>query len=150
MKNIIEEYSKKQLVNNLRTILTLEWFGIRIIDTKEEVDKFGFTTKTIYYYSVPESSTIDLDDMELNNIIKTSDGLKLFAKETLINMLIDSCKNAYPDDDEFIDEIKNNTSDYFKFYAKVRKGEVWSKEMGNNRLEELHKEIQKANGYKEV
>jgi hypothetical protein len=65
-------------------------------------------------------------------------------------MLIDSCKIIYPDDEEFIEDVKNNMSDYFKFYAKVRSGEVWNKEMGNSRIKELCEDIQKASGYVEI
>lgn len=141
---------KKQLTDNFKTILNLEWLGIHIEDTKEERENFSFTTKTVYYYSVPESSIIELDNKELNSRIKTSDGLKLLAKETLTDMLINSCKEAYPDDEEFIDDVKNNVSEYFKFCAKVRIGEIWNKEMGDNRVKELCEDIQKAAQYSEV
>lgn len=147
---MIEEYSKEQITENFKTVLSLEWFGIRIEDVKEEKDRFGFSNKTVYYYSVPELSTIEVADEVLNNKIKTSDGLKLLAKESLIDMLIDSCRDAFPDDKEFIEDIKNNISDYFKCYAKVRIGEVWSKDLGTKRVEELCNEIKNAIGYKEV
>lgn len=141
---------KKQLTDNFKTILNLEWLGVRIEDTKEERGNLGFTTKTVYYYSVPESSIIELDNQDLNSRIKTSEGLELLAKETLTDMLINSCKMAYPNDEEFIEDVKSNVSEYFKFCAKVRKGEVWSKEMGDNRVKELCEDIQKAAQYKEV
>jgi hypothetical protein len=144
------EYDKEQIKDNLQTILGLEWFGIRIEDTKEMSEPYGIATKTIYYYSVPETSTIEIEDVEVNKRIKTADGLKLIAKETLTAMLIDSCKSLYPDDEEFIEDVKNKISDYFKFYAKVRKGEVWNKEMGDNRVKELCEKIQNANEYKEI
>lgn len=147
---MIEEYSKEQLAENLKIVLSLEWLGIRIEDVKEEKDRFGFSKKTVYYYSVPESSTIEVADETQNAKIKTSDGLKLLAKETLIDMLINSCRDAFPDDKEFIEDVKNNISDYFKCYAKVRTGEVWSKDLGEKRVEELCKEIVDATGYKEV
>lgn len=141
---------KKQLTDNFKTILNLEWLGVRIEDTKEERGNMGFTTKTVYYYSVPEFSIIELDNQDLNSRIKTSDGLKLLAKETLIDMLINSCKEVYPDDEEFIEDVKNNISECFKFCAKVRVGEVWNKEMGDNRVKELCEDVQKAAQYKEV
>lgn len=140
---------KEQLNNNLQVILGLEWLGIRIEDIKEESDNFGLS-KTIYYYSVPESSVIESDSEELNARIKTSDGLKLLAKETLIEMVIGACEAAYPDDKEFIDDIQNNISEYFKFKAKVRKGEVWNKEKGDNRVQELCGEILQGTQYSEV
>lgn len=143
-------YIKEQIADNFKIILNLEWLGIRIEDTKEERENFGFITKTVYYYSVPESSVIELDNKELNSRIKTSDGLKLLAKEALTDMLIDSCKTVYPNDEEFIEDVKSNVSEYFKFCAKVRKGEVWNKEMGDNRVKELCEDIQKASQYSEV
>ena len=121
-----------------------------IEDIKEERSNFGFTTKTVYYYSVPESSIIELDNQDLNSRIKTSDGLKLLAKETLTDMLIKSCQTAYPNDEEFIEDVKSNVSEYFKFCAKVRKGEVWNQEMGDNRVKELCEDVKKAAQYKEV
>lgn len=139
------DFSKEQLENNFQIIFNLEYLGIRIEDVKEENSSFGLIPKTVYYYSVPESSTIEVD-----NTVKTSDDLKIFAKKLLIDMIIDSCKDAYPDDEEFIKDVENNTSDYFKFYAKVRKGEVWNKEMGDNRIKELGEEIENAIQYKEV
>jgi hypothetical protein len=144
------EYNKEQIEGNLKTIFGLEWCGIRIEDTQEVSSNYGLTTKTIFYYSVPETSTIEVEDVELNKKIKTADGLKLVAKETLTAMIVDSFKSVYPDDDELIEDIITNMSDYCKFYAKVRKGEAWSKEMGDNRVKELCGEIQKANEYKEI
>lgn len=135
---------KQQLDDNFKTLLNLEWLGIRIEGTKEE------GLKTVYYYSVPESSIIELDNKELNNRIKTSDGLKLLAKEALISALINSCKSEYPDDEEFIEDVKNNISNYCKFRAKVRKGEVWNREMGDQRVKELCEDIQRATQYSEV
>jgi len=135
---------------NLQAVLTLEWLGVRIEETKTENDNFGFTTKTVYYYSVPESSTIEVEDIELNNRIKTSDGLKALAKETLIEVFINTCEATFPDDKEFIKDLEDDSSNYLKFYAKVRKGEVWSKELGDQRIKELTESIEKASGYKEV
>ena len=34
------------------------------------------------------------------------------------------------EDEEFYRDVENNISDYVLFFAKVRKGEVWNKEMG--------------------
>ena len=142
---------QKQFENYLNIIFGLEWLGIRMEETKEEKDSnWFFTTKTAYYFSVPESSTIEIENQELNARIKTSDGLKSLAKETLTDMVIDACEQEYGKDKCFIEDVKNNISDYFKFYAKVRKGEVWTKELGDNRMKELTEEIQRASGYSEV
>lgn len=136
----------KQFEDGLITLLNLEWLGIRIEDIKDG----GLTAPTTYYFSVPESSVIEVDDEELNSRIKSSDDLKLLAKEELMGMVINSCKEAYPDCEELIADIKNDTSEYIRFCAKVRAGEVWNKEMGDNRIKELREEIQGATQYKEV
>lgn len=141
--------NKQQLTDSVKTLLMLEWFGIQIEEVKDERENFSYMTKTIYCYSVPESSNIEVDDKKLNDKIKTSDGLKILAKETLTDLLINSCKEQDPDED-FINDIKNNTSNYLKFRARVRNGEIWNKEMGNNRVKELSKDIQKLAKYTEV
>lgn len=142
---------QKQFENYLNIIFGLEYLGIRMEETKEERGSNWFsTTKTAYYFSVPESSTIEVENQELNTRIKTSDGLKTLAKETLTDMMIDACEQEYGKDQWLIEDVKKDISNYFKFYAKVRKGEVWTKELGDNRMKELTEEIQKAAGYSEV
>jgi len=103
-----------------------------------------------YYFSVPESSTIEVDNEELNARIKTADGLKRLAKDELIAIFVKAYENDFEKDKDLLDYLKNNTSDYLKFYAKVRKGEVWSKELGDQRIKELIDEVQKASGYEVV
>ena len=130
--------------DNFNTILNLEWLGIRI----ENIEETGPITK--FYYSIPESSTIEVDNNELNNKIKTSNDLKLLAKDVLTAIIIGSCEEEYPDDKEFIEDINKNIFEYVKFYAKVRVGEIWTKEMGDIRVKELRKDIRKATQYNEV
>lgn len=147
---MLENYSREQIEKNLKMVLTLEWLGVHIEDTKETTDEYGIPSKIFYYFSVPETSTIEVEDKELNNKIKSSDGLIALAKEELLDMLIDSCEDAFGDDEEFIEEVRNNTSDYFKFYAKVRQGETWTKELGDSIVKKLTDEIHAASAYKEV
>lgn len=147
---INNNYNAEQLRENIEAVLLLEYLGVHIEDTKEEVDRWSLSSVTGYYYSVPEFSTIETEDEEFNNKIKTADGLKHLAKETLAEMIINSCKREFGDDSSFIDDVKNNFSDYFKFYAKVRVGEVWNKEFGINRIKELTDAVRKAGGYNEV
>lgn len=64
-------------------------------------------------------------------------------------MVIGACKAQYPDE-EFIADVKNNISEYFKFYAKVRSGETWNQEFSDSRVKELIEDLQNASGYKEV
>lgn len=145
-----ELINKEQLADNIETVLTLEWLGIRFEDTKEENGSCGLFSKTAYYFSVPEASTITTEDKELNDRIQTANGLKYFAKEQLINMMINSFESAYGDDKEFTDDVRNNIHDYFKFYAKVRVGEIWNKELGDKRIKELTEEIKEASKYREI
>lgn len=140
---------KTWIENNLKIAINLEWLGVRFEDTKDIKGEFGLP-KTAYYYSVPESSVITLDDQELNSRIQTAHGLKLLAKERILNMNIDALKKVYPDEEDFIEDVTNNSADYFQFYAKVRVGEVWNEEMANKRMEELLQDIQNAAAYKEV
>lgn len=147
---MLEHYTREQIEKNLKIVLTMEWLGIHIEDTKEVTDEYGIPSKMVYYFSVPETSTMEVEDKELNDQIKTSDGLIALAKEELLDMLIDSCEDAFGDDEEFIEEVKNNTSDYIKFYAKVRTGEKWNKELGDALVKRLTDEIRAASAYKEV
>lgn len=147
---MFEDYSREQIEKNLKTVLTLEWLGIHIEDTKEVTNNYGVPIRNAYYFSVPETSTMEVEDKELNKKIKTSDGLIALAKEEIVDMLIDSCKDVFGNDKEFIEEIKNNTSDYFKFYAKVRTGEKWSKDLGDAIVKRLTDEIHAASAFKEV
>lgn len=48
-------------------------------------------------------------------------------------MIINSCKSEFDDneeDEEFYKDVENNISEYALFFAKVRQGEIWNKEMG--------------------
>ena len=107
------ENNSKQIEENLKTILTLEYMGIHIEDTKEQ------DFKQLYYFSVPEKSTIETNDF-LNDQIKTSDGLIQVAKDFLAVMIISSCKSEFDDREEFIpksvviqiiDEIESDIND---------------------------------------
>ena len=148
--NNLSDYSREQIEKNLKTILILEWLGVHIEDTKEVTDEYGILSKMVYYLSVPETSTIEVEDMELSKKIQSSDSLISLAKKKILDMLIDSCKDVFGDDEEFLEEVKNNTSDYFKFYAKVRKGETWTKELGDANVKKIADEFHAASSYKEV
>lgn len=148
--NNLSDYSREQIKKNLKTVLALEWLGVHIEDTKEVTDEYGIQSKTVYYFSVPETSTIEVKDKELSKKIHSSDSLISLAKEEILDMLMDSCKDVFGDDEEFLEEVKNNTSDYFKFYAKVRKGETWTKELGDAIVKKLTDEIHAMNTYKEI
>jgi hypothetical protein len=145
----MEDNYQKQIQSNTTIILNLEYLGVHFEDTKEERGSCGLFSKTAYYYSVPEASTLEVNNKLLNERIKTANGLKYLAKETLIDMIIDSCKNE-SEDDEFVDDVKNNIHDYFKFYAKVRVGEIWTEDLAKQRIKDIEKEIQEARKYREI
>ena len=116
------ENNPKQIEENLKTVLTLEYMGIHIEDV---VDDF----KQLYYFSVPERSTLKVESVKEQ--AETADDLIQVAKAALTEMILDSCKSEFDDEDEeFYKDVENNISDYALFFAKVRKGEVWNKEMG--------------------
>ena len=144
------EPNKEQISDSATIIFNLEYLGVHFEDVKEEKSKYGFFTKMAYYFSVPEFSTIEVDNEELNARIKTADGLKRLAKDELCAMIVKAYENDFGKDKDLLDYLKNNTPDYLKFYAKVRKGEIWSKELGDQRIKELIDEVQKASGYEVV
>lgn len=147
----INNYNKEQIKKLGATLFALEYLGIHIENMKQEVDKYGIPSKQIYYFSVPETSTIKLKDKELNNIeIGTSIAMISFAKRELSNMLIESCRDAWGEDEEFIKEVEDNISDYLKFYAKVRAGENWNEELGAKAVKKITDELNAADKYKEV
>ena len=135
--------NNEQLLKNFKTTLLLEWYGIRM----EESEEVGYTTHQ--YISVPESSTIEVKDPELNTKVKTADGLISIAKDMLVKMLLDSCQSEF-NDDEFTQEVKDNISEYLKVYAKVRKGEVWTEDMSDARLKEIEAKFKQAMEYEEI
>ena len=124
--------NKDYMAKQVKTIYELEALGIHIEDIKED---YGTGLLKIYY-SVPEASTIEVSDKKLNEKIKTSDGLKLLAKDTFIELAADNYKNEFSDDD-FIEEIQDNISDFVRFYAKIRVGEIWNEDKRKNKIEEI-------------
>lgn len=133
---------KEQFSNNIKTLLVLEYLGIRSEDT------INSNELLIIYFSVPESSTLEFKNEELNKRIKTSDDLIQLAKGMLIEMILES--GEIFKDEEFLKEVENNISSYCKFYAKVRKGEIWNEEKAKSRVSELRKLLSVYEDYKEV
>ena len=121
----MEITNSKQIEENLKTVHTLEYMGIHMEDTKEQ----GF--KQLYYFSVPERSTLKTESAKEQ--AETADDLIKVAKAALTETILDSCKSEYADGEEyeeFYKDVENNISEYALFFAKVRQGEVWNKEMG--------------------
>lgn len=138
------ENNPKQIEENLKTVLTLEYMGIHIEDTKDQ----GF--KQLYYFSVPERSTLKTESAKEQ--AETADDLIQVAKAALTDMILNSCKSEFDDgeeDEEFYKDVENNISDYALFFAKVRKGEVWDKEMGKAAVNKIVEQF-KNQSYKQV
>ncbi|RHQ81961.1 hypothetical protein [Clostridium sp. AF22-10] len=134
----------KQIEENLKTVLTLEYMGIHIEDTKEK----GF--KQLYYFSVPERSTLKVESAKEQ--AETADDLIKVAKATLTEMILDLCKSEFDDDEEnekFYKDVENNISDYVLFFAKVRRGEVWDKKMGKAAVNKVVEPLKNLS-YKQV
>ena len=120
----METTNSKQIEENFKSVLALEYMGIHIEDV---VDDF----KQLYYFSVPERSTLKVGSVKEQ--AETADDLIKVAKTILTEIILDTYKAEYADgeeDEEFYKDVENNISDYVLFFAKVRKGEVWDKEMG--------------------
>lgn len=134
ISKIMKKDNKDQIKEYLQIILELEYFGIHM----EFVEEKDFTL--LYYFSVPEK--LKLDDEN-----KTSEDLMTFAKETLTEMFINSCEMEFSDEEkEILEDIKNNISDYALFYAKVRRGEIWTEENAKAAIQK----IMENNSYKQV
>jgi len=139
----MENYSKEQIEKNLKRVLTLEYYGIKIEEISTIKDEFSIDSINVYWFSVPEKSLID-------NLEKcTTQDLIGVAKREIREMFIDTVKNL---DLNFADEFlkEESINEYLKFYAKIRTGETWTKEMGEQRIKELNYELKELSGWKEV
>ena len=117
------------LKSSIELMLYLEYFGIHIEDTKD------VNYKKVVYFSVPELSTITTKDDKTNQKISNANGLIEFAKEYLTAIFIETCEDELSDKEKYIlANIKENISDYLEFYAKIRTGETWNEEKGNNAM----------------
>lgn len=140
----MELNNPKQIEENLKTVLTLEYMGIHIEDTKEK----GF--KQLYYFSVPERLTLKVESAKEQ--AETADDLIKVAKAALTEMILDLCKSEFDDDEEnekFYKDVENNISDYVLFFAKVRRGEVWDKKMGKAAVNKVVEPLKNLS-YKQV
>jgi hypothetical protein len=102
-------------------------------------------------FSVPEKMIVKqegLFDQHRHFDLNSTDGMMQAAKELIINMTkyycqIDSVFGWDESDDKNIKEM-------FKFYGKVRKGEVWDDDTSNNAIDELMKKHKELQEYKEI
>jgi hypothetical protein len=115
------ENNPKQIEENLKSVLTLEYMGIHIEDV---VDDF----KQLYYFSVPERSILKVESVKEQ--AETAEDLMKVAKTILTEIILDTYKAELADgeeDEEFYKDVENNISEYALFFAKVRQGEIWNK-----------------------
>lgn len=127
--------NEEDLKEIIEISLYLEYLGIH-------EEKTGQTEKgLIYFFSVPEKSTIEAKNDEDKDKIQTSDGLIKLAKDTLIELFIKMLFTEFDEDDpfdkKFMEELKNDPSGIVKFYAKVRKDETWTEEMGQKAMNKV-------------
>ena len=108
-----------------KTILVLEYLGIQMEDILHE--DFG---KSIVKFSVPERSELSVS-LESDVDYHTAEGLMKYAKQLLIEDWLD----------DLGEEFKDQIADYVRFYAKVRKGEVWNEDLAYKRLKEITSQI---------
>lgn len=99
--------------------------GIHIEDTKEQ------DFKQLFYFSVPERSTLKV--ISAKEQAEAAEDLIQVAKTILTEIILNTYKTEYADgeeDEEFYKDVENNISEYALFFARVRQGEIWNKEMG--------------------
>ena len=141
----MEENSINLLKESLDTILSLEYYGIHIEDVKEQ------DLKQLYFFSVPQISTLQTSDDTINEKIKDGYSLIKLAKELLTEIIVESCRAVFgeDEDEEFYENVKENISQYALFYAKVRRDESWNKEMAEAASRKVLREI-RDNAYERV
>lgn len=114
----------------------MEYHGVQLEQTVTDVP---YGKPAIIKFSVPEKTQLEAK----NGTLLTTEYLIQEAKKCYINL---AC-GEFNDEEEFVQEIKNNTSTYMKFFVKVRKGETWTAEMGTVRVNEI---VSTFSEYKEV
>lgn len=141
----------ERTVEVIKRSVQLEIYGIKLEDIKQTTGKFGIPENIKIYFSVPESSTMydESEDETFNEKLKTSEGLTQIGKEIIVDMIM--CGDGGED------ISTEDISDFVKFYVKVRNGETWTKEQGDETLKVTNEQIKTAveklksqNGYKEV
>ena len=141
----------ERAIEVIKKSLQLGVYGIKIEETTQTIGALGLPDSYKIYFSIPESSIMydENKDKTFNEKIKTSDGLTEIAKKLIIELIMCS------DRDDMISS--EDISDFVKFYVKIRKGEVWTKEQSEDAMKMADEQIKTAieklkalNGYKEV
>lgn len=135
---------KEGLKELIEISLYLEYLGIH-----EEESKYT-ENDLLYFFSVPEKSTIEPKNEKDKDKFQTSDGLIKFAKDVLTGIFLKSIFKEFDEEDpfdkKFMKELEEDPSKIVKFYAKVRKGEIWTEEMGKDAMNKITEKL----SYKKV
>jgi len=116
--------NNKQVESIAKTLMFIEYLGIHIEDVKEIYDDNNYLVKVVYDFSVPEASTIKLNN-EFDEKIQCSDGLIALAKKEIMGSLF-----------VFYDEFGENQK-ISEFCVKVRRGEQWNEDLGSSSIKSL-------------
>ena len=133
---------EKELLKKLsEMVLTFEYLGAKF----EDETSFDFTDFKIRF-SVPEFLSDDFKNRPLFEKYElTSDGLMKAVKEYLLEFIYKSVSA-----DSLFDFDREEIDSQIKFYAKVRKGETWTEEMGNAKMKAYKDKMKKVAEWTEV
>lgn len=140
-----EEVTKKLLEE------TLTYVALGFKTEKEQEDFSDGQPIMKIMFSVPEKMIVKqegLFDRHRHFDLNSTDGMMQAAKELIVNMTKYYCQMesifGWDENDD------KNINEMFKFYGKVRKGEVWDDETSNNAIDELMKKHKELQEYKEI
>lgn len=140
-----EELTKKLLEETLTYVA----LGFKTEKEQEEFSNGQSIMKIMF--SVPEKMIVKQEGLfnrHRHFDLNSTDGMMQAAKELIVNMTKYYCQmDSFFGWDESDDE---NIKEMFKFYGKVRKGEVWNDETSNNAIDEIMKKHKDLQEYKEV
>ena len=140
-----EELTKKLLEETLTYVA----LGFKTEKEQEEFSDGRSIMKIMF--SVPEKMIVKQEGLfnrHRHFDLNSTDGMMQAAKELIVNMTKYYCQmDSFFGWDESDDE---NIKEMFKFYGKVRKGEVWNDETSNNAIDEIMKKHKDLQEYKEV
>lgn len=130
--------TKEYIDKLIETAVTLAYLGVETEDPYYQYDKYGFAEYVIYKFTIPEKSTIS----EIVNDYKTDDmeDLKKYVKD----ILIESIQQGLDDDE------KEGVVDFVRFYAKVRTGDIWDTEKGEQAVKKIKKAVLNATNWEKV
>lgn len=161
LDDLTENLDKETIAEINSGAIIMEYVGIKLVDAKTKheygdnpVDRLVPKFLIQYYFTVPESSTLDkpIHDIDFDKVdLKTSEGLINYGKEAIKHLVLAYTKNQRKDmDTEEAEEYKNFLIDSLRFYAKVRKGDIWDNEKAKTAISKILNEMKENSGFKEV